>query len=89
MISEQQQSWFILWWERYWRKTARAAALTAFCSAVATQETFDAVMAATKAQSAEMLSREERHRPHGATWLNGERWADEPSKPAKEFERIW
>jgi hypothetical protein len=89
VISKQQQEWFISWWEQYWRKTARAAALRAFGRHIKTQARFDEVLAATKAQSAEMLAREERHRPQGATWLNGERWTDE-AQPAKEqFERIW
>jgi hypothetical protein len=40
-------------------------------------------MEATRAQSAEMLSREPRHRPYGATWLTGERWTDGPD-PAQD-----
>jgi hypothetical protein len=38
-------------------------------------------MAATREQSPEMLNREPSKRPYGATWLNGERWEDEPSAP--------
>jgi hypothetical protein len=34
-------------------------------------------MRATRAQKPEMLMRDAHHRPHGATWLNGERWEDE------------
>lgn len=37
-------------------------------------------MAATRAQKPEMMQREEKHRPHGATWLNGERWEDETNQ---------
>jgi hypothetical protein len=37
-------------------------------------------MAATRAQKPEMLSKEPSKRPHGASWLNGERWQDELSE---------
>ena len=70
--------WFSQWWKIYWPpKHARAAAEKAFRSKVKTEARFQRVMAATREQTPEMLSREPSKRPYGATWLNGERWEDE------------
>ena len=70
--------WFSQWWKIYWPpKHARAAAEKAFRAKVKTEARFQRVMAATREQSPEMLSREPSKRPYGATWLNGERWEDE------------
>lgn len=80
---ERQDQWFESWWEAYWLKKSRKRAREAFGRRVRTPERFQEIMTATRAQSAEMLSREPQHRPHGATWLNGERWADEALEPAK------
>ena len=72
--------WFSQWWKIYWPpKHARAAAESAFRKKVRTESRFQRVMAATREQAPEMLSREPSKRPYGATWLNGERWEDEPA----------
>jgi hypothetical protein len=70
--------WFAQWWAIYWLHKARAGAETAFRKRVRTEPRFQRVMAATREQTPEMLSREPSKRPYGATWLNGERWEDEP-----------
>jgi hypothetical protein len=74
--------WFEQWWAIYWRKVARKPAQRAFQAHVRTQERFAQVMAATIAQTPAMTKRDPEKRPHGATWLNAERWNDEPSTPA-------
>ena len=72
--------WFSQWWKIYWPpKHTRAAAEKAFRAKVKTEARFQRVMAATREQSPEMMSREPSKRPYGATWLNGERWEDEPA----------
>jgi hypothetical protein len=76
--------WFDQWWAIYWRKVAKKPAQKAFQKAVKTPERFEQVMAATRAQTPTMMAREPDKRPHGATWINGERWNDEPSTPAKK-----
>ena len=81
-LAAHQGEWFESWWAIYWRKVARKPAEKAFRKCVRTAERFDAVMAATQKQSATMMARDPDKRPHGATWLNGERWNDEPSAPA-------
>jgi biotin operon repressor len=76
--------WFEEWWAIYWRKVARKPAQKAFQKHVKTRQRFEEVMAATRAQTPTMMARDPEKRPHGATWLNGERWNDEPSTPAKK-----
>jgi uncharacterized protein YdaU (DUF1376 family) len=79
--TSEAADWFAQWWEIYWLHKARAGAETAFRKRVRTEPRFQRVMAATREQTPEMLSREPSKRPYGATWLNGERWEDEPSAP--------
>ena len=78
-VPSQENRWFAQWWAIYWLHKARAAAEKAFRAKVKTEPRFQRVMAATREQTPEMLSREPSKRPYGATWLNGERWEDEPS----------
>jgi uncharacterized protein YdaU (DUF1376 family) len=82
--SAEQEAWFFTWWEIYWLKKSKKAAFVAFCRHVTSAARFEEVMAATRAQSPEMLRREEKHRPHGATWLNGERWLDPTEEPRRD-----
>jgi hypothetical protein len=83
-LAIQQDAWFSEWWTLYWLHKSRKAARVAFGKHIKTEARFDEVMAATKSQSAEMLAREASRRPHGATWLNGERWLDEPAEAAPQ-----
>ena len=76
--------WFDAWWAIYWRRVARKPAEKAFRAHVKTEERFQQVMRATQTQTPAMEAREPDKRPHGATWLNGERWTDEPSQPARK-----
>lgn len=74
---------FAAFWEAYPRKAGKGAARTAW------------VRALTKATAAEIMAGLERHqfdtrpeyRPHPATWLNQERWADEASANAPSRDR--
>jgi hypothetical protein len=83
-MTPEQEGWFATWWAEYWLHRARKPARRAFARHVKTAARFDEVMTATRAQAAEMLRREPHHRPQGASWLNGERWTDEPAEPAKQ-----
>jgi len=82
-LTAQQEIWFEQWWAAYWLHKGKKVARQAFGKQVRTVEMFERVMAATAAQSAEMLRREPQHRPHGSTWINQERWEDESAEPAK------
>jgi len=66
----------------YWRREAKKAAREAFAKHVRTEARFQEIMAATSAQTDEMFAKEKRHRPIGASWLNGERWEDETEEAA-------
>jgi hypothetical protein len=91
-LSSQQETWFSEWWREYWVCKAKKAAREAFAKYVKTADRFQRIMAATRAQRLEMLGKEEKHRPHGATWLNGERWDDEtcaPAVPAQSAGRVY
>lgn len=86
-LTVQQERWFDEWWGVYWLHKAKKPAMLAFKKHVRTEDRFRDVMNATKAQTAEMTRREPQHRPHGASWINAERWADEaagdtPARPA-------
>ena len=72
---------FNTWWGEYWLHRARKPARAAFGRHVRTEKRFERVMAATRAQKPEMLNRDASKRPHGATWLNAERWNDELDQP--------
>jgi hypothetical protein len=83
-LTLQQETWFAEWWKIYWRPVAKKAAREAFGKHVSTEARFQQVMAATRAQAAEMLERPKEKRPHGATWLNGERWEDETAETPQQ-----
>jgi hypothetical protein len=76
-LASRQGTWFKAWWAEYWHRRSKKAAWNVFRKCVKTEERFQVVMAAMRAQKAEMLQREPSKRPYGATWLNGERWEDE------------
>jgi hypothetical protein len=83
-LTPEQELWFTTWWGEYWLHRAKKAAREAFRKQVKTSERFDQVIAATRAQKKDMLTREPSKRPHGATWLNGERWTDEITATAAD-----
>jgi hypothetical protein len=68
-------------WKLYPLKKAKKAARKMFERQVKTETDWERVRAALIAQSPAMLAEEEKYRPHAATWLNGERFNDEPSPP--------
>jgi hypothetical protein len=81
-LAAKQEAWFSHWWPAYWLRKAKQAARRAFGKHVRTEERFQEIIAATRAQAPGMLAKEERFRPHGATWLNEQRWEDEPGDTA-------
>lgn len=81
-LTPSQESWFSEWWSAYWLHKARKPAREAFKRHVTSEARFQQIMAAVEAQRPEMLAREPSKRPHGATWLNAERWDDEVTADA-------
>lgn len=82
-LATQQKTWFASWWAIYWRRVAPGPAEKAFKKHVKTSQRFAEVMGATEQQTPTMMLREPGYRPHGASWLNAERWKDERSQPAR------
>lgn len=80
-LSPEQKIWFAEWWEIYWRKVSRKPAEESFRRKVQDQARFEVVMQATRDQTPAMMAREPDRRPHGATWLNQERWTDQIEAP--------
>jgi hypothetical protein len=65
-------------WESYPRKTGKGAARAAWQKAVAKSPHAE-ILAGLHRNRAALAALEERYVPHPATWLNQERWKDEPS----------
>jgi len=76
--------WFEEFWADYWLKKSRHDALVAYFEKVTTLETHDRIIAAVQKQTPEMMRREPKNRPHGATWINGFRWNDEAEDEQEE-----
>ena len=71
---------FKAWWVVYPRHVARKAALTAFTNAVRDKRaTIEQLIDGARAYAGERAGKDPTKTAHGATWLNGDRWQDEPS----------
>lgn len=70
---------FDTFWALYPRRKGKGAARRAWDKAVriATPET---IMGGLEANMADLKAREPQYQPHPATWLNQERWEDEPDE---------
>lgn len=69
------------WWSHYPKKVAKGQARKAFRSAMK-KISFDDLVQATDALARTSRNTEKRFIPNPATWLNGERWADEDIQSA-------
>ena len=72
---------FEAWWKIYPRKAGKGDARKAFASAV---KRGASVGELTRAVSEQRWNPDPQFIPHGATWLNGERWQDDPTAAAPE-----
>ncbi len=64
-------------WPMVWRKVGKEAARRSLRSINPDPGLRTRILEAVKRQAPEFLEREERYRPHPATWLNQRRWEDE------------
>jgi hypothetical protein len=71
---------FAEFWTHYPRKIGRAAAAKAFAKAAKKHKTDDILFGLSQ-QINTMKSKDQQFIPHAATWLNAERWTDEPEQP--------
>ena len=70
---------FAAWWALYPRKVGKGQAAKAY-RAARKKATPEALFAAVTAQAPLLMARGSQYCPHPATWLNGERWRDEPTE---------
>lgn len=69
---------FAAWWKLYPRKVGKGQAMNAYRKA-RKKATAGALAAAVEAQSPLLIAQGTQFCPHPSTWLNGERWRDEPA----------
>ena len=72
---------FAEFWRDGWLKKGKKDARKMFDRYCTSEAMWQKVHAAELAQRPAMLLRDPEHRPHMATWLNGERWEDEVDPP--------
>ena len=83
-LRKAQESWFGLLWLDFWRKDgSRKKALEIYRGKVKDEATAQLVLAGMQAQKPGMMAREVKFRPHCQTWLNQERWEDQPEAGRK------
>lgn len=74
---------FVAFWAAYPRRTDKGHARTAWIKMLKAGHEPTEVIAAAKHYAARVVDKDPTYIPHPATWLNGERWADEePKQPA-------
>ena len=67
-------------WQAYPRKVGKGAARKAYSKALRLTD-HDTIMGALSDQRPAMEAKEPKFIPHPSTWLNQERWEDEPEEP--------
>lgn len=68
---------FDAFWELYPRKVSKGTARRAYAAA-RKKASDEVILDGLRAHLPDLLSRDMGYRPHASTWLNGERWADDP-----------
>ncbi len=80
-LSDEDPAW-LEFWTTYPRRVGKPAARKAWAKAVRTTDPAT-IIAAAKSYAQQRLGQDAQFTAHPATWLNGERWADErPSPPS-------
>jgi hypothetical protein len=81
---EVEDETFARWWAHVPRKVAKGQARSAWAAALKKAGGVDVLIDATrKGIGWNMSSGDPKYMPYPATWLNGERWADEPTAQPK------
>ena len=79
---DQLEADFADWWATYPRKRGKGQALRAY-RAARKKTTAEALHSAITRQAKTLTARGAEYCPYPATWLNGERWADQPDTAAQ------
>ncbi|MFI5781151.1 hypothetical protein [Nocardia sp. NPDC051570] len=77
---------FTEFWTTYPRRTDKGGARRAYAKAIA-KATPEAILAGASRFAADPNLPEQQFIPHPATWLNGERWSDDPLPPRSQLGR--
>jgi hypothetical protein len=80
IVADESHKAFAEFWTHYPRKIGKAAASKAFAKAAKKHKTDDILFGLSQ-QIDTMKSKDQQFIPHAATWLNAERWTDEPEQP--------
>ena len=80
LAEEDETDGFPDWWATYPRHVGKGAARKAYAKAVKTVSP-EALLAGVRRYAAARLGQDESFTAHPATWLNQERWSDEPTPP--------
>lgn len=80
---ESEPDGFADFYDRYPRKAARRAAAKAFAGAIRRGATLAEILAGLERHR---FSDDPQYQPHPATWLNQNRWLDEPAEPKRGFQ---
>lgn len=76
--SGKQSEQFNEFWQLYPRKVSKKTAARSYEKALKAGHKHEDILAGLQAQlAAGLFNQETKYQPHAATWLNGERWADE------------
>ena len=71
---------FETWWTEYPKKVAKGTAVKAFKGAIS-KTSIGVLLDSVKAYAVKVANTEQQYILHAATWLNQERWNDEPEPP--------
>jgi len=72
-------------WQNYPRKVGKRAAMKAFTLALKRAPAAEILAGLARAQ----WSDDPQYIPHATTWLNGDRWTDEPDPPKQTLREQW
>lgn len=85
LLEEQQKQWFQQWWSEYPKKQDKKNAEKKFYRIVKDEITFNTLLLGIRRTVIPQSKAEgNQYVPMPSTWLNGERWNDEPYKPKKK-----
>lgn len=79
---------FEAWWKLYPRKIGKGQARKAFKTALSKTDA-DTLNAGVKSYVESVAGKDQQYIAHPATWLNGERWDDEPTPEAPAEKSPW
>lgn len=77
MVDEDDPQW-VRFWDHYPRRCSKKEARKAWAKVNPTPELVDRMLEALTWQTARWARDDFRYTPHPSSWLNGERWTDEP-----------